>query len=164
MKTAGRGNPNRWAQVSSNRAQGAAGQNRSCSFKWAAKQERFQPPGAFFFLTSLFIELHRPTCRGDHGQRVRSGTNFAMAGRRYGYSSGHLPKGFRLVFSNRLKDSAYRDSVFSRLSSRWTPIEGMSREDCGPYLFCGFTTRRIASCLCILQQRRGRIPRAASVY
>jgi hypothetical protein len=36
MKTATRENPNRWA---SDRAHGAAGQNRSCSFKWAAKQE-----------------------------------------------------------------------------------------------------------------------------
>ena len=57
MKTAGRENPNRWAKVSSNRAHGADGQNRSCSIKWAAKQEKFRPMRKCFFLTSPFIEL-----------------------------------------------------------------------------------------------------------
>ena len=52
MKTAGRENPNRWAKVSSNRAHGADGQNRSCSIKWAAKQEKFRPMRKCFFLTS----------------------------------------------------------------------------------------------------------------
>jgi hypothetical protein len=57
MKTASRENPNRWVTVSSNRAPGAGGQNRSCSIKWAEKQENFQPSQGCFFLTSPFIEL-----------------------------------------------------------------------------------------------------------
>jgi len=59
MKTAGRENPNHWAKVSSNRAHGAADQNRSCSIKWAAKQEKVRPLQVCFFLTFLFIELTR---------------------------------------------------------------------------------------------------------
>jgi hypothetical protein len=59
MKTAGRENPNRWGNASSNRAHGADGQNRSCSIMWAAKQENFQPTEMCFFLTSPFIELIR---------------------------------------------------------------------------------------------------------
>jgi len=59
MKTAGRENPNHWAKVSSNRAHGAADQNRSCSIKWAAKQEKVRPLQGCFFLTFLFIELIR---------------------------------------------------------------------------------------------------------
>ena len=59
MKTAGRENPNRWGNASSNRAHGADGQNRSCSIMWAAKQENFQPTEMCFFLTSPFIELTR---------------------------------------------------------------------------------------------------------
>ena len=59
MKTAGRENPNRWGTVPGNRAYGAAGQNRSRSIKWAAKQEKFQPKEMCFFLTSTFIELPR---------------------------------------------------------------------------------------------------------
>jgi hypothetical protein len=59
MKTAGRENPNHWAKVSSNRAHGAADQNRSCSIKWAAKQEKVRPLQECFFLTFLFIELIR---------------------------------------------------------------------------------------------------------
>jgi hypothetical protein len=39
---------NRWGSTPSNRAHGAVGQNRSCSFIWAAKQEQFQPQGRFF--------------------------------------------------------------------------------------------------------------------
>jgi hypothetical protein len=58
MKTAGRENPN--ATVPCNRANGAEGQNRSCSIRWAAKQENFQPEEMCFFLTSPFIELTRP--------------------------------------------------------------------------------------------------------
>jgi hypothetical protein len=54
MKTAGRENPNRWARAPRNRAHGAAGQNRSRSIKWAAKQEKFQPQQVCFFLTSTF--------------------------------------------------------------------------------------------------------------
>jgi hypothetical protein len=59
MKTAGRENPNRWADLPSNRAHGTAVQNRSCSMKWAEKQEIFQPAQKCFFLTSTFIELTR---------------------------------------------------------------------------------------------------------
>src|SRR5713226_9015340 len=59
MKTAGRENPNRWTILSSNRAPGAGGQNRSCSIQWAAKQEKFRPMQECFFLTSTFIELLR---------------------------------------------------------------------------------------------------------
>src|SRR5271169_529846 len=59
MKTAGRENPNRWANVSSNRAHGADGQNSSRSIRWAAKQEKFQPKEKCFLLTSTFIELSR---------------------------------------------------------------------------------------------------------
>src|SRR5271170_5486819 len=60
MKTAGRRTSNRWAGVSSNRADGAAGQNTSRSIRWAAKQEKFRPMPECFFLTSPFIE--RPFC------------------------------------------------------------------------------------------------------
>jgi hypothetical protein len=59
MKTAGRENPNRWAKIASNRATGAAGQNRSCSINWAVKQEQIRLMEGFFFLTSPFIELTR---------------------------------------------------------------------------------------------------------
>src|SRR6267142_2147992 len=59
MKTADRENPKRWATTPANRANGAAGQNRSCSFKGAAKEEKLQPQGRFFLLTSTFIELTR---------------------------------------------------------------------------------------------------------
>jgi hypothetical protein len=59
MKTAGRENPNRWGNATSNRAHRADGQNRSSSINWAAKQEKFRPMRKCFFLTSLFIELTR---------------------------------------------------------------------------------------------------------
>src|SRR5450755_282310 len=59
MKTAGSENPNRGGTLPRNRAYGAAGQNRSRSIKWAAKQEKFQPTEMCFFLTSPFIELIR---------------------------------------------------------------------------------------------------------
>src|SRR5271169_4413709 len=59
MKTAGRENPNRRANVSRTRAPGADGQNKSCSIQWAAKQEKFRPTEMCFFLTSTFIELIR---------------------------------------------------------------------------------------------------------
>jgi hypothetical protein len=64
MKTASRRNPNRWVGVSGNRAHGAAVQNRSCSIKWAGKQENVQPLEMCFFLTSPFIEL----IGTNHGQ------------------------------------------------------------------------------------------------
>jgi len=57
MKTTDRENPKRWATTPANRANGATGQNRSCSFKGAAKEEKLQPQGRFFLLTSTFIEL-----------------------------------------------------------------------------------------------------------
>ena len=57
MKTADRKNPNHGVVLPRNRAHGAAGQNRSRSIKWAAKQEKFQPKERCFFLTSPFIEL-----------------------------------------------------------------------------------------------------------
>src|SRR5450755_2594575 len=59
MKTAGRENPNRWGNASSNRAHGAEVQNRSCSIMWAGKQEKVRPLQGCFFLTSPFIELIR---------------------------------------------------------------------------------------------------------
>ena len=49
----------------SNRAHGAAGQNRSCSMKWAAKVEKFRPRERFFFLTFPFHNkpgLSKPEC------------------------------------------------------------------------------------------------------
>jgi hypothetical protein len=55
MKTAGRENPNRWANMPRNRADDAVSQNRSRSIKWAEKQEKFQPTEMCFFLTSTFI-------------------------------------------------------------------------------------------------------------
>jgi hypothetical protein len=57
MKTAGRETPNRRAHPPGNRAHGAGDQNKSCLINWAAKQEKFQPQGTFFLLTSTFIEL-----------------------------------------------------------------------------------------------------------
>src|SRR5258707_2500670 len=59
MKTAGRENPERWVTTPSNRALGAEGQNRSCSNRWAAKQEKIQPLRLCFFLTSPFREQTR---------------------------------------------------------------------------------------------------------
>ena len=58
-KRHGRENPKQWANASSNRAPGADDQNRFCSIKWAAKQEKFRPLQECFFLTSPFIELTR---------------------------------------------------------------------------------------------------------
>jgi len=54
MKTARGENPERWVATPSNRAPGAEGQNRSCSNRWAAKQEKIQPLQLCFFLTSPF--------------------------------------------------------------------------------------------------------------
>src|SRR5260370_23044469 len=59
MKTAGRENPNHGVAWPHNRAHGAVGQNRSYSIQWDAKQEKFQPKGMCFFLTSTFIERSR---------------------------------------------------------------------------------------------------------
>src|SRR5438045_8821164 len=66
-----------------NRAHGAVGQNRSCSIKWAAKQEKFRPMQKCFFLTA-FIE--RTRCRlksmGAEAvcQTLYHGTRFGAAG------------------------------------------------------------------------------------
>jgi hypothetical protein len=49
MKTAGRENQNPWA-VPRSRAHGAAGQNGSCSNKWAEKQRKTPAAGVVFFL------------------------------------------------------------------------------------------------------------------
>src|SRR6202790_4698545 len=57
MKTAVRKNSTRWVTMPHNREHGAAGQNRSCSIKWAAKQKDLRPSQKCFFLTSPFIEL-----------------------------------------------------------------------------------------------------------
>ncbi len=72
MKTAGRENPNHGVAVPRNRAHGAVGQNRSCSIKWAGKQEKFRPQEECFFLTSPFIELIRtwPNFLGSEKQSV----------------------------------------------------------------------------------------------
>src|SRR5215470_834418 len=64
MKTAKRGTPNCRIRVSGNRAHGAGDQNRSCSNRWAAKQEKIQPLELCFFLTSPFREL--PWSNWDH--------------------------------------------------------------------------------------------------
>jgi hypothetical protein len=74
MKTAGRENPNHGVACPHSRAHGAAGQNKSRSIKWAAKQEKFQPLQKCFFLTSTFIELHRTHDWLGGGFVVRSQT------------------------------------------------------------------------------------------
>ena len=61
MKTAARENPNRWAKVSSDRAHSAAGQNRSCSFKWAAKQENSSHRDVFSLDFPFYRTLLMPT-------------------------------------------------------------------------------------------------------
>jgi hypothetical protein len=61
MKTADRENPTAGPECPATEHMVSPGQNRSCSFKWAAKQENFQPPGEVFFLTSAFIEPYRVT-------------------------------------------------------------------------------------------------------
>src|SRR6476469_11242097 len=69
MKTAGRENPIHGVTSPRNRAPGAVDQNRSCSIKWAAKQEKCQPLELCFFLTSTFIELTRHVESGYPIQR-----------------------------------------------------------------------------------------------
>ena len=79
MKTVGRENPNHHrAILSRNRAHGAAGQNRSRSIKWAAKQEKFQPEEMCFFLTSPFIEVHRSCDFLARGNRAGSEIDLAL--------------------------------------------------------------------------------------
>jgi hypothetical protein len=63
MKTADRENQKRGVEMPRNRAHGAAGQDKSCSINWAAKQEKFRPQEKCFFLTSPFIELIRTWLR-----------------------------------------------------------------------------------------------------
>ena len=62
MKTAGTETPNRRAHPPGNRAHGAGDQNRSRLISRAVKQEKFQPQGTFFPLTSTFIELIGTCC------------------------------------------------------------------------------------------------------
>jgi hypothetical protein len=70
MKTAGRENPNHKGRIApATEHMVRARQNRSCSIKWAAKQENFQPKEVCFFLTSTFIEQLR-TC--ENGFNFRS--------------------------------------------------------------------------------------------
>src|SRR5215472_797312 len=52
---AGRGNPNRFAKVSGNRAHGAAAQNTSRSLKGGCEERKIPAAGGVFFLTSSFI-------------------------------------------------------------------------------------------------------------
>jgi hypothetical protein len=47
------------ATVPRNRANGAAGRNRSRSIAWIAKQENFRPSEAYFFLTAAFYRTSR---------------------------------------------------------------------------------------------------------
>jgi hypothetical protein len=69
MKTAGRGNLNHWVTARHNRAHGAADQNSSRSFNWAAKQEKFQPWETSFFLTSPYRTNRELTDLGKLGAR-----------------------------------------------------------------------------------------------
>jgi hypothetical protein len=59
MKTADRENPNRWAQVSSNRTHGAVGQNRILLIQVGCEARKIPAIGDVFFLTFLFIERIR---------------------------------------------------------------------------------------------------------
>src|SRR5215470_3130218 len=58
MKTAGRENQNPRGSVQGP-STWCGSSNRSCSNKWAAKQEKLQPLEWCFLLTSTFIELTR---------------------------------------------------------------------------------------------------------
>ena len=78
MKTAGRENPNRRANVSCTRAHGADGQNKSCSIQWAAKQEKVRPMQKCFFLTSTFIELTRRLNASSVPARMVSGPPYLI--------------------------------------------------------------------------------------
>src|SRR5467141_1564469 len=77
MKTAGRENPNHGVAWPHNRAHGAVGQNRSYSIQWAAKQEKFQPKGMCFFLTSTFIEPNRTRSRRSAEGTAKAGSSSA---------------------------------------------------------------------------------------
>jgi hypothetical protein len=79
MKTADRENPNRWAKVSSNRAHGAAGQNRSCSFMWAAKQETSGRGERFLDFSSpeLFSQNSSQECHKSGSQSLMGWQSFA---------------------------------------------------------------------------------------
>jgi hypothetical protein len=59
MKTAGRENPNRWATIAQQPSTWRGRSEQILLIQVGCEQERFQPPGTFSFLTSLFIELHR---------------------------------------------------------------------------------------------------------
>ena len=79
MKTAASEKPNRWDKVSRDRAHGAAGQNTSCSFKWAAKQENSSRGGALSLDFPFYRTLLMPKepIRAPHGVNV---PGFPMAG------------------------------------------------------------------------------------
>jgi hypothetical protein len=66
MKTADRENPTAGPECPATEHMVSPGQNRSCSFKWAAKQENFQPPGEVFFLDFCFYRS-----LPDHGRVAR---------------------------------------------------------------------------------------------
>ena len=59
MKSAGRENPNRWTIASSNQAPSAGAQNRSCSIKWAVKQEKRPAVADVFFLDFSFYRTYQ---------------------------------------------------------------------------------------------------------
>ena len=73
MKTAERGNPNRWAAMFGTRADGAASQNRPSSSSWGWKQEKLQQWGECFRLTSPSIERVTDLSRMSFSERVRPG-------------------------------------------------------------------------------------------
>src|ERR1022692_5191134 len=107
MKNAGRRTPNRWATVSSNRAPGAGGQNRSCSSRWAEKQENFQPAEKCFFLTSPFIELIR-SCPHGLGQ-IGSDNYFRVAAESFGMCGSRTGFQFVPLFSGGMLWHGLRD-------------------------------------------------------
>ncbi len=78
MKTAGRRTPNCRASAPDNRAHGAADQNRSCSNRWAEKQEKIQPLELCFFLTSPFREQIRTWRALRCNLRVTNGIDFSQ--------------------------------------------------------------------------------------
>jgi hypothetical protein len=123
MKTAGRENPNRWARAPRNRAHGAAGQNRSRSIKWAAKQEKFQPQEMCFFLTSTFIERFRNA--PFHG--LLFGVNELLLDGKTGFWSKRPVFGSICATAQKSRTKAkprhfYRKRVFHRSESSANPL------------------------------------------
>jgi len=88
MKTANRGNPNLWTQVSSNRAYGAAGQNISLLISGGCEARKIPAVGGVFFLTSSFIELRFPASRYSveaHRTVARHGVAVYNGGTRHSF-------------------------------------------------------------------------------